>query len=496
MGLDIGTTGCKCTVLDITGRICSYSYKEYSIHSPGPGFYELNPNEVWEAVKNVIWKASNSYKGEKITALSISSLGEAAVPLDKQGKILYNSLLYTDIRGSKNADYLKERLGPNKIMELTGLPVHSMFTINKLMWMKENQPEVYRNVAKFLLYGDYILYKLGGVAAIDYSLASRTMAFNITSKIWDAEILNVAEVDCALFSPTVPSGTVVGTISKSVATELGLPADLVLVVGGHDHACAALGAGAIKEGIAIDSIGTVECITAAFNQPVVNQKMLDNNFACAPHTKNGMFITYAFSLTGGSLLKWYRDHFAHQEKTEAARRRVSVYALLDAKASREPTGLLVLPHFTGTGTPYMDTWAKGAIVGLSLDVTPPMLYRAFLEGVTYEMLLNIECLEAAGVYIQELRAVGGGAKSNFWLQLKADVIGKKIVALNINEAGTTGTAIIAGTATGVYKSMDEALQWLVKPKKEFYPTDGYHQIYAGYYQKYKRMYQAVKEILS
>lgn len=496
IGLDVGTSGCKCAVFDQEGKVTSYAYQEYMAHNPGPGFYELDPNEVWAAVKEVIKKAAANHQGEKITALSVSSLGEAAVPLDKQGRILYNSLIYTDIRGQKHTAYLVERLGKDKIMELTGLPAHSMYTISKIMWIKENLPQVYQATAKFLLYGDYILYKLGGIMAIDYSLASRTMAFNITQKTWEKEILDTAGVDKDLFSPAVPSGTAVETITKTVARELGLPEDLLLVTGGHDHACAALGAGAVKEGIAVDSIGTVECITPAFNQPVVNEKMLKYNFACIPHTRDGMYITYAFSFTGGSLLKWYRDNFADKEKNEAAQAGMSIYRLLDDKAAREPTGILVLPHFTGTGTPYMDTGAKGAIVGLSLEVTPSVLYRSLLEGVTYEMLLNIECLQATGVPIQELRAVGGGAKSDFWLQIKADIIGKKITALNINEAGITGTAIIAGVATGTYKSVDEALQMLVKPKKEFYPDDRNRLIYAHHYRKYKRMYQAVKEILS
>lgn len=496
IGLDIGTSGCKCAVFEPEGKVTSYAYQEYTVHNPGPGFYELNPDEVWTAVKNVIKKTAADHRGEKITALSVSSLGEAAVPVDKRGRILYNSLIYTDIRGQKHTGYLIERLGANKIMELTGLPAHSMFTISKVMWIKENLPRIYRAADKFLLYGDYILYKLGDVTAIDYSLASRTMAFNITSKTWEEKILDAAGVDKDLFSPAVPSGTVVGTIAETVARELGLPKDLLLVTGGHDHACAALGAGAVKEGIAVDSIGTVECITPAFNQPVVNEKMLEYNFACIPHTRNGMYITYAFSFTGGSLLKWYRDNFAHEEKIEAAQAGIGIYRLLDAKAARKPTGILVLPHFTGTGTPYMDTGAKGAIIGLSLEVTPPVLYRSLLEGVTYEMLLNIECLQASGVHIQELRAVGGGAKSDLWLQIKADITGKKIVALNINEAGITGTAIIAGVATGTYKNLDEALQMLVKPKKEFYPDERNRLIYARHYQKYKRVYQAVKEILS
>lgn len=495
IGLDVGTSGCKCTIFDLDGKIRAAAHKEYGTVKPGPGLFELDPGTVWESVKYVIGSAVSRYQGDKITALCISSFGESAVPVDKDGKILHNSLLYTDLRGDEQTERLQQKLGLEEIMKLTGIPAHPMYTIGKVMWFKENLPEIYKKTWKFLLYEDFILLKLGGVPAIDYSLASRTMAFNVTEKTWAKEILDAAGVEDDIFSPVVPSGTVVANIKKSVADELGLPSNLLLVTGGHDQACAAMGAGIIREGLAVDGMGSTECITPAFARPVINAEMLNYKFACVPHAVKGMYITYAFSFTGGALLKWYRDNFAGHERLEAEARGISVYSLLDAKAAVRPTGILVLPHFAGAGTPYMDTAAQGAIVGLNLDVTAGELYRAMLEGVTYEMLYNIDSLASAGVEIRELRAVGGGAKSDLWLQLKADIMGRKVATVSVNEAGTTGTAILAGIATGVYGSVEEAVERLVKVEKEFYPDERNHRIYAEYYQKYKRMYQAVKEIL-
>ena len=496
IGLDVGTTGCKCTIFDAEGNICSYAYREYNIISPGTGLFELNPEEVWDAVRFVIGTSVKKHRGEEVTALCISSFGESAVPVDRQGKVLYNSILYTDTRGSLQCEQLKYAMGLQNIMELTGVHAHPMYTINKVKWFKDNMPEIYKATWKFMLFEDFILFRLGNTAVIDYSLASRTMAFNVTKKAWEDTIFNAAGIDRDIFSCVAASGTIIGTVSREIADELGLPAGVKLVTGGHDQVCAAIGGGIIKEGRAIDGIGTVECITPAFDSPVVNKYMLDNNFACVPHAKEGMYVTYAFNFTGGSLLKWYRNNFAVAEMLEAQKSGENAYSILDSKAAKQPTDILVLPHFSGAGTPYMDIAAKGAIIGLSFDVTPGQLYRALLEGVTYEMMYNMECLGRAGVIINELRAVGGGAKSELWLQLKADILGKKVVTLNIDEAGTLGTAILAGTATGVYKSIEEAVDVLVKIKKEFVPDKKNHEIYLGNYEKYKKIYSRVKEIIS
>ena len=381
-------------------------------------------------------------------------------------------------------------------MRLVGLPPHSMSTINKVMWMKDHLPQVYKNVWKFLQYEDFILYKLGKVTTIDYSLAARTMAFNVIKKEWESTIFEAAEIPENIFSTVVPSGTAVSTISREIAAELGLPADLILVTGGHDQMCAAVGGGIIKEGLAIDGMGTVECITPAFNKPVTNEEMLVNNFPCAPHAIKDMYVTYAFCLSGGALLKWYRDNFAAYERIEAQKTGVSVYSILNRLAPKEPTDLLILPHFAGAGTPYMDTAATGAILGLSLNVDSRQIYRGILEGVTYEMMVNLECLGSAGVYIEELRAVGGGSRSDLWLQIKADIMNKKITRLDVEEAGTLGATILAGVATGVYPSIESAAAKLVKVKETFYPHEKYHEIYMENYHRYKKVYSRMKEIFA
>ncbi|GAA0181303.1 xylulokinase [Clostridium sediminicola] len=495
IGIDIGTTGCKCTIFNHEGIIQSYEYWEYSDISPEDGWFELNPNEIWDSVKYVIKNAISKYSGEKVLGLSVSSLGEAAVLVDRYGKVLYNSLIYTDKRGKEQVERLEEKLGKEKIVEKTGLSPHAMYTISKLMWFKDNKPDIYNKTWKALLFGDFILYKLGNKAVIDYSLASRTMAFNVKELKWDKEILKAAEIKENIFADTVAAGTIIGDINEEIAEELGLPKDLKLVSGAHDQVCATIGAGVTKVGTAMDGIGTVECITPIFDNNIDVNDISKNNFPCVPFVNN-KYTTYAFNFTGGSLLKWYRDTLGYEEIIEGEKLGKSPYEIFNERAAKKPTDILVLPHFAGSGTPYMNPDSKGAFIGLDFNVTKGHIFRSLLEGVTYEMKYNIECLKEAGIEIEEFRACGGGARSDLWLQIKADIMNKKVVALDVDEAGTLGTIILVGVALGIYTSLEEAIEKLVRVKKEFYPNEENVRIYEKNYLRYKKIYEAVYNVMN
>lgn len=494
MGIDIGTTGVKCSIFDYEGKLCSFAYKEYGIFSPAAGYYELEPDKVWDAARYVIGKSMEGFRNGRIDVMSVSSLGEAAVPVDSGGNPLHNSLLYTDMRGKDQVDKIMEKLSLEDIMDITGLPAHSMYTLPKVMWFKENMPDIYKKASSFMLFGDYITYRLCGKALIDYSLASRTMTLNIAGKKWDKRMLYAAGIDREIFSTVVPAGTIADTIRPGLAEELGINRDALVVAGGHDQVCAAVGAGILRDGMAVNTMGTAECITPLIKSKNTSFEMLKNNFACVPYINKDTYVTYAFNFTGGSLVRWYRDNFGYRHIIEAEQTGKSPYSLLDSEVPGEPTNILVLPHFAGAGTPYMDTAARGAIIGLTLDVTFGMFYRALLEGVAYEMLYNIECLEESGIKIDGLRAAGGGAKSDIWLQIKADLMGRKIEKLDVDEAGTLGNIIIGGTAAGIYKSYEEAAERLIKVKKEFYPDHGRHELYKENYLRYRKIYDCVKYI--
>lgn len=494
MGLDVGTTGCKATIIDSEGNIIGYAYREYTLLTPKPGWQEIDPEVVWQSVKEVIKESAGNNNGKEISAISVSSLGEACIPVNEAGNALYNSIIYIDKRGNNEAGFLKEKFGFDKILNITGASVHPMYSINKIIWIKKNMPEVYNSTWKFMLFADFILFKLGAEPHTDYTLASRTMAFDIVKKEWSMEILDCAGVNREKFCSPVQSGTIVGKINVSLARELEISEKAVLVAGGHDQPCAALGAGIITSNTAVDGLGTVECITPAFSKPVISRTMADNNLVCVPHVVKDMYATFAFNFTAGSLLKWFKNTFGYEEIQQSRLSSEDVYSILIAKATKTPTDIFILPHFAGAATPYMDTESKGAILGLSIDTKKEDLIKAVLEGINYEMMVNINCLQKSGVGIEEFRAVGGLAKSEYFLQLKAHMTGKKVSALNVSEAGTVGVSILAGTACGMYKSLQDGVTKLVKVRKVFYPNHEITEIYNKKFEHYKNVYPAVKSV--
>lgn len=495
IGIDIGTIGAKSTIFDDGGNVCGYAYKEYNLEVRDLGYYEINPTVIKETVKGVIAEAVKKYNNNNIKAICATSFGESMVFVDENDAVLCNSLIYMDKRGAEQCLRIEDKFTKAKIAQITGLLPHAMYSAGKMMWFNENEYNIFKRIKKCFFIADYILYTLGGEHYTDYSLASRSMAFDVLNKKWWNEMLAYIGIDERTLPKPVPTGSIVGTISSDIALETGLPQGVKLVIGGHDQITNALGAGVLEAGSAVNVIGAVDCITPAFSMNETNVSLAKYNFPCVPYINNELYVTYAFNMTGGSLLKWFRDNFSIDLVAAAKKTGVSAYDLLGNSMPSKPTNILVLPHFSGTGTPYMDVSSKGAILGLSFDVNRGQMYRALLEGEAYEMNLNLGCLEASGVTIDELRTVGGGSRSDLWMQIRADIMRRKVVCLNVEEAGTLGSAMLAGIATGVYTNLKEARNALVKIKKVYYPDINNGKIYKENYKKYKKLYKKVREVL-
>lgn len=492
-GIDIGTTGCKCTVYDREGNFLNEAYREYSVVITEER-HTLDAFLVWENTKAVIREASNGVA--KIEAIGVTSFGEAAILLDTNGIPVTPSMLYTDPRGSEQCKRLTEHFGFEYLTESTGLNPSPMYSISKLMWLKENEPELFSRCKSICLFEDYIVYMLSGIRQIDYSLASRTMAFDINSLTWNEEILEYAGIDKNYLSKVVTIGNQAGKIRKELAKELGVNNDAIIVSGCHDQIAAAIGTGVYNMGMAVDGTGTVECITPVFDRQIERHKLYEGSYAIVPFLEN-KYVTYAFSFTGGALLKWYRDKLAFMEAESARSLNISPYDFFNQQVdSSKPSGLLVLPHFSGAATPYMDNDSKGAIIGLTTDTKSSDIYQALMEGVTYEMYLNMERLTEAGINIEKIRATGGGAASHLWLQMKADILNKPIISLGAAQSGTLGCIMLAGLACNIFSSMEEAERIFVKEKQTYYPNPQKHEEYQKLYKKYKHLYSAVKSILS
>lgn len=494
LGLDVGITGCKAAAFSLGGEMLAQAYQECPLYQPRPGWMELDPKEVWNAVTGVLRQVTKTIPADPVQALSISTHGESVVPLDAQGRPLYRFITAIDTRAGEQTAWWGEQLGRERLFRITGMPLHPMYTVNKLMWLRQHEPDIFAAAHRFLCMQDFIFHQLGLPPVMDYTLAARTMAFDVTRLAWSEEILGLAELDEERLSGVLPSGTVVGEVAAPVAEELGLAPGAVGVTGGHDQPSGALGCGVIAEGIAMDSTGTVECVAVTSPELVLKTELLESNLPSAPHTVPGMYLVLGYSSTGGALLRWYRDNFAGLEQREADQTGQDIYDLILDQAIEGPSPVLILPHFVGSGTPWMDPASKGAILGLDLSTNSGQIIKGILDSVTYETKLSLDVMETAGIALRELRAVGGGAKSSRWLQTKADIFGKPVMAMDVSEAACLGAAILAGVATEVFGSIDEGVARMVRVKRSYEPDMVRHERYMEKARVFARVYPTLVEL--
>jgi xylulokinase len=492
MGIDIGTTGCKAAVFDVAGKLLSSSYREYPLIIPRPGWAELDSEKVISACFEVIREAA-SQTADSVRALAVSSQGEAFTPLAADGSFLCNAMVSSDARAAEIAESWSAEFGKEKLYHITGHTAHPMFTVFKLLWLRDNAPQIWKETAKFLCFEDLLSYKLGAEAAMGWPLAGRTMLFDVVKKDWSDEILQAVGINREQLARPLASGSIAGVVSAGIAAELGLPENTKIVTGGHDQTIGALGAGVFREGCAMYATGTVECITPAFSEAVFSDSLFRNNLCTYNYSLGEMFTTVALSLTGGNLLKWFRDEFGQMEVEAAKHGGINAYELLMHDMPKSPSSLLVLPYFTPTGTPYFDIEATGAILGLRLSTGRAEILRALLEGVAMEMKLNLDILEKSGIVIDELRAIGGGAKNRDWTQLKADIMNKPITTVKITEAGCLGAAALAFAADTGKTPQDCAQSW-VRTGETIQPNPQNAAIYAEKFESYRKLYPALKAL--
>ncbi|OFX15186.1 MAG: hypothetical protein A2Z18_03915 [Armatimonadetes bacterium RBG_16_58_9] len=492
MGLDIGTTACKAVVFDEKGRQLASAYREYPTLIPQEGWAELDPRQVSESCFTVIREAASSCD-DPVRAIGISCQGEAFTAVSSDREILGNAMVSFDTRAAKIAEVWSDKFGRERLYEITGHTTHSMFTLFKLLWLRENRPDIWSRAHRFYCFEDLIHHKLGLEPAISWPLAGQTMMFNVRTHQWDEAILDSAGLDKSSLAWPLPSGAVVGTVPISTARELGLPDETIVVTGGHDQPCAALGVGITSPGRAVYGIGTVECICAALPSAIFSEELYRSNLWTYDYTFEGMYTTLAFSLTGGNLLKWFRDEWVRSEVDQAKRQGVNPYELILNGMTDEPANLMVLPYFTTSGTPYFDSEVAGAIIGLRLSTKRSEVLRALLEGVAYEMRLNLEILDRSGIEVSELIAVGGGSKNRRLIQLKADVMNRPITTVAVTEAGCLGVAMLACAAHTGQDTASLARYW-VRATEVVEPNPENVACYNDRFPMYLKLYPTLKTL--
>jgi xylulokinase len=490
LGIDVGTTGCKAVAFGVDGVYHGQAYREYPTLRQQPGYAELDTVAVWEGIQSAIREVAILTADDPITALSVSSMGEAVVPVSHEREILGNSILCSDVRGGAYVDELREDMGQEEFYRINPNLLGTQYSLPKLLWLRENDPELFERADLFLLWGDFVNFMLGAEPVAANSLANRTLLFDLKANDWSDELLNWSAISRYTLGDVVPGGTVVGKISPAMAESLGLPPGVKLVSGGHDQCCNALGAGCVEAERAVCGIGTFECITPVFAEVEDPLRLMALGLNIEHHVLPDLFVSFLYNQSG-SLVRWFRDTFAANEKDGAG----DIYDRLTAEMPTDPTSLFVLPYFDVTGPPEFVGNASGVIAGLKTHTTRGDILKAIMESTTFYFAENIQSLEATGIDLSEFVATGGGAQSDAWLQIKADIFGTPFIRPAITECSALGAAMLAGIATGIFGSAREAAGVYVREEKRFTPNAERHAAYRERLAKYCSLLPMMKDFL-
>ena len=495
MGLDIGTSGCKAIVFDTDGTPLSSASREYPVDIPQPSWAEQDAEGVWMHARAALGAAiAAAGRADRVGALGLSVQGEAVIPVDLQGRALRPAILGMDTRTGEQNRWLADTFGAEFLFERTGMPIHTVNTLPKLLWLKEHEPAIWAGADRFLLYEDFLILKMTGQPVISQCLASRTQMYDLVDARWSPRILDTIGLDEARLASVQPSGVAVGAMDPGLADALGLAERPLVVTGGHDQACGALGAGLTAPHLAEVSTGTAEVVEIAMRSPALNDVLRQGNISVYAHVVPGLYLAMVLNHSGGLVLRWYRDTFCQAEVQQAQALGRSAYDLLLEDASPEPSSIIVLPHLSGSGTPWFDTASKGAILGLTFGATRRDIAKAILEGLTFELHINLDLLKQGGVVIKELRAIGGGARSDLWMQLKADILGIPVTAPAVTEAACLGAALLAGVGAGCYPDASRAADKVLRFTRTYEPHPERAARYERLYQVYRSVYPPVAPI--
>jgi xylulokinase len=499
IGLDVGTTGCKALLFNEDGEALGSGFREYPIATDASGKAEQDADQVWglcvEALRSATEEAVRRVgRRPDVAAIGVSTQGDAIIPLDRSGQPTAPTFLGMDYRSARQARDCAARFGAEPLYRRTGMRPHPINALCKVLWLREERPEAWARTARVATYADFVLGRLGAPGWIDETMASRTMAWDLEKRCWAEDLLAELGFSTSLFSCAIPSGTPIGRLAPSLARQLGLTGDVQLVSGAHDQAAGAVGAGALEDGDAVISTGTAEVLSTSFVSPGAPPALYAGFYPCYASALPGRRFTFTLNHVGGLLLRWYRDTWAAAEVAEAAASGRDPYEVILSGLPEGPATVLFLPHLNGAGTPTCDTGSMGAIVGLTLATRRADVVKAMLECQSYELLQNLETLTSADITVRRVTAVGGGARSPVWLQVKADVLGLPIRTVQVNEAACLGAAVLAGAGAAVYSSVAEGARRAVRFGIEYHPVHSAHAAYGQRYAIYRGLHETLRPI--
>lgn len=490
IGIDVSTTATKSLVMDDLGRVLGVASAEYGFEVPHPLWSEQDPALWWNGTAQSIHEvlAKTGIAASDIGGLGLTGQMHGLVLLDQQGRVLRPAILWNDQRTADQCDTIRARLGKRRLIEITGNDALTGFTAPKILWVRENEPELYKKVAHILLPKDYVRFKLTGSYAMDCADGSGTILFDLRNRTWSREVLDALEINPAWLPPTHEGTDITGVISDAAAEETGLLAGIPVVAGAGDQAAAAVGTGAVEEGIISLSLGTSGVVFATFERPVIEPEGRLHAFC---HAVPGKWHMMGVMLSAAGSLRWHRDTFSPGASYES---------LLQPAQNVPPgsDGLLFLPYLMGERTPHPDPLARGAFIGLTIRHALPHMTRSVLEGVSFGLRDIFELMKVSGLtsYTQ-VRITGGGARSSLWQQILADVLGSELVTVDTQEGAAYGAALLAATGAGAFGDVPSACRTAIKITGNTQPganAAAYNALYSIYRQLYPALQSVFKDI--
>ena len=495
LGIDIGTSGTKTVLFTPEGVPMATHTVEYPLYQPQNGWAEQDPLDWWNAVRETcqVVIAKSGISAAEICGVGLSGQMHGLVMLDEKGTPLRRSIIWCDQRTGAQCEEITRAVGPEKLIEITANPALTGFTASKILWVREHEPQIYEKCRHILLPKDYIRYQLTGELATEVSDASGMQLLDVKGRKWSEEILSILQIDRALLGGVYESQDVTGRVHRDAARLTGLMEGTPVAGGAGDNAAAAVGTGTVREGRAFTTIGSSGVVYAHTNAPVIDPKGRIHTFCCAvPGAWHVMGVTQGAGLS----LKWFRDALCGAEMETARGMGVDPYELMDKQASRVPIGaerLLYLPYLMGERTPHLDPDARGAFFGLSNIHTKAHMLRAVMEGVAFSLRDCMEILRSAGIVPREMLVCGGGGKSPLWRQLLADLYRIPTATVANPEGPALGVAILAGVASGVYASVEEGCDGVIRKNDASQPDERAGKVFEPYYQLYTQLYPALRE---
>jgi xylulokinase len=492
VGIDIGTTGAKAILSDPTGRIVAQASEEYPTAFPHPNWAEQDPGDWWRATCRIVRRVlgESGIDPKDVAALCVSDQAPSLVALDARGDVLCPALIWMDRRSEAQCAWLRAEVGEARIAAINGGRVDPYFLAPKLLWLRAEAPDLYARCRYVLQANGYIVHKLCGAACMDSAVGPLTMLFDSARRDWSAELIAAMGVDPAMLPRVVPCAEIVGRVTAAAAAEAGLAAGTPVLGGMVDGAAAAIEAGLVRAGQAVEMTGQSTVLMIGSDGPYRGLDLFPLG-----HAVPDLHLVVGAQVASGGALRWFRDQLGEEERREAAALGIDPFELLSRAAESSPPGanrLVFLPYMYGERSPIWDTDARGVLFGLSLATQKADIVRAIMEGAAFGLRHNVEAAQAGGFDLQEIACVGGGARSAVWNQIKADILQRPIVLPSASSGAAMGDAIVAAAGAGIYASVEEAVARMVQPGATYRPRAEYAALYDELYGVYRRLYPALR----